>query len=72
MRILCLADSKLEVTDKINFYAHMAGRMMVKCLPVVEISFTCATSDGFRSILSQDGLTVERVADATSDDDDSL
>ena len=58
--------------DKLNFYARMAGRMMVKYLPVVEISFTYVASDDFLSILSQYDLNVERVSDTASDDDDSL
>ena len=50
----------------------MADRMMVNYLHFMESSFTCVVVDNFRIILSQEGLTVDRMADDISDDDDSL
>ena len=47
----------------------MADRMTVKCVPFVESSFTYIVSGDFRTILCQDGLVVESVAEVASNDD---
>ena len=70
--ILRLADSKIVVMDKLYLYARMADRIMKRCLPIVESSFTRVVACEFRTILSQEDLPVERVSDTASDDDDSL
>ena len=41
-------------------------------MPVFEFSFTHAVADDFRTILSQEDLAVQRVANTASDDDDYL
>ena len=50
----------------------MADRIMVKHLPVVESSFTRVIADYFRSILSQEGLSMECGAEHVSDDYDFI
>ena len=50
----------------------MADRIIVKCLSAVASSFASVVVEKFRSILSQEDLTMERGADASSYDDDYM
>ena len=72
MRVLHLSEKKIAVMDKLCFYVRIAYVMMEKCLPFVESSFTRVFAHVFRAILSQEGFAVERGADVSSDDNDSL
>ena len=72
MRARRLANNNIAVVEKSHQHALMDDRMMGKLLPIIESSFTSVVADDFRTILSQEALSVERVVDATSDEDDSM
>ena len=69
--MLRLVNSKIVLMVKFHFYARMTDKMMENNLPIVELSFPRVVACEFRNILSQEGFSAERVANATSDYDNS-